>query len=173
MLVLETFSFVMLLILSLGAVGLNIVSLPGNWLLFIGALAWAWVQGWGSPLMWVLPAMLVVLLLAEVLEFLGGMIGARKFGASKTASWMAILGAFVGALLGIYIPVPLIGSLVGAVLGAFAAAWLVELLKEKPMREATRAAVGAALGRGVGIFVKVGCGLIVWAALAVSGGPWW
>jgi uncharacterized protein YqgC (DUF456 family) len=169
---LNLFFYVMLLILCLGAVGLNIVSLPGNWLVFIAAIGWSWAHGWTQPGVYVLAIMLLVLLGAEVLEFLGGMVGARKFGASKTASWMAILGAFIGAILGIYIPVPLVGSLIGAVLGAFATAWLVELLLQRPMGEATKAAVGAALGRGVGIFVKVGGGLLVWLALALLGGPW-
>lgn len=170
---LELFLYVMLLLLTLGAVGLNIISLPGNWIVFIAAISWSWYNGWSQPGVIALVAMLGVLLAAEVLEFLGGMVGARKFGASKTASWMAILGAFAGALFGIYIPIPLIGSIIGAVIGAFAAAWLVEVLKQRPMDEALKAATGAALGRGVGIFVKVGCGLLVWLALAVTGGPWW
>jgi uncharacterized protein YqgC (DUF456 family) len=161
--------YLVLLVGSLGAIALNIFSLPGNWLMLLGALLWSWGHGWNAPTPKILVAMLLLLLAAEVIEFLGGVLGARKFGASKTAAWAAIAGAMVGALVGT--PVPYIGNLVGAVVGAFLAAWVVELLKRRPMDVATKAAIGAALGRGVGIFAKLGGGLTVWLLLAFAGFP--
>jgi uncharacterized protein YqgC (DUF456 family) len=163
--------YALLLLLSLAAILLNIVSLPGNWIMFLLAIGWSWYNAWARPPLWFLPLMMAVLLGAEALEFLGGMIGARKFGASKLAAWAAIAGAMIGAVLGLYIPIPLIGSLIGAVIGAFVAALVVELLKDRPMRQAAKAALGAALGRGVGIFVKLAAGFLVWVFLALTGIP--
>jgi uncharacterized protein YqgC (DUF456 family) len=123
----------------------------------------------------VLLIMLVVLLAAEAVELVSGLVGAQKFGASKAASWAAIPGAMIGALMGVPAwvlgPFSILANLVGAVVGAFVAAWIVELIKQRPMGVATRGAVGAALGRGVGIVTKIGCGVVVWLFLAFFGFP--
>lgn len=157
--------YVLLLILSLAAVGLNIMSMPGNWLMLVMAVLFSWWRGWGHPSLWVLALMLFVLLAGEVIELLGSVVGARKFGASKAATWAALGGAIVGALCGFMIPIPVLGNIIGAILGAFLAAWIVELIKERPFKAATWAALGAALGRATGLVVKICCGLLVWLML--------
>ena len=75
--------YALLLLLSLAAILLNIVSLPGNWFMFLLAIAWSWYNAWERPHLFFLFCMMTVLLGAEALEFLGGMIGARKFGAGQ------------------------------------------------------------------------------------------
>ncbi len=158
--------YALLLLICLAAVALNLLSLPGNWVMWVLVAMWSGLHAWQQPHWLVLSLMVVVLLMAEAMELLGSMVGARKFGASKTASWAAIAGAMVGALAGTFIPILLIGNLIGAIAGAFLAAWVVELLKKRPVDLATKAALGAALGRGVGIVAKIGGGMIVWACVA-------
>ena len=168
--------YLLVLLISLAGVALNVASLPGNWVMFLAALGLSAWHGWQKPHWMGLLLILVILLLAEVLEFVGGMIGARKFGASKSASWAAIGGALVGGIIGIPpITVAVLGidHIVCAILGAFIAAWIVELLWQRPMGEATKAATGAALGRGMGILSKIGGGLLVWICLAILAFPWW
>ena len=171
---LEWFIYGLVLALSLVAIGLNIASLPGNWVVFLAAAGLSAWHDWHHPAWWILPVMFVVLLIAEGLEFLGGMVGAKAFGASRTASWAALFGAVVGGVIGIpplSAVMLLTDHLAGAVIGAFLAAWLVELMKKKPMKESLRAAIGAALGRGAGIVTKIGGGLIVWLFLAIAACP--
>jgi uncharacterized protein YqgC (DUF456 family) len=164
--------YILLLVISLLGIALNVVSLPGNWLILAGALALSVYHGGNNPHWGVLLVILVILLAAEVVEFLSGMIGARKFGASKTAAWAAIGGAIVGGVVGIP-PVTLLmlgtDHLVMAIVGAFGAAWVAELLKQKKMKEALLAALGAALGRGAGLVAKIGAGLLAWVILL----GWW
>ncbi len=120
--------------------------------------------------------MLFVLLIAEGLEFLGGLIGARAFGASRAAAWAAIAGAIIGGLIGIPpVTFVMLGTdhLIGAVIGAFLAALLMEFLLKRPVKEAFWGALGAALGRGAGLVTKIGGGLLVWAMLAVAAWPGW
>jgi len=157
--------YALLLILSLAAVALNIISIPGNWIMLLCALLVSWYSHWTAPSLIILAIMLIVLLFGELIEMMGSLVGAKKFGASTLAAWAAIAGGLVGGLLGFMIPIPLIGNIIGALLGAFLAAWCVELIRQKPFKAATRAAVGAALGRAVGMSTKVGCGLVVWFAL--------
>jgi uncharacterized protein YqgC (DUF456 family) len=172
----ELLLYILLLAISLPAIALNVLSLPGNWLMFLAAVGVSLANGWHHPHWFILLVILVMLLIAEGVEFFGGMIGARKFGASRLASWAAIAGAMVGGLIGIPpITAAMLGMdhLLGAVAGAFIAAWVVEVLRQKPLKEASRAALGAALGRGAGIVTKIGGGLMVWLVLAVFAFPWW
>jgi uncharacterized protein len=171
---LEFAIYILLLLISLPAIALNILSLPGNWLMFIAAVSASMMNGWHHPNWFVLLVILVMLLIAEGVEFFGGMIGARQFGASRLASWAAIGGAMIGGLIGIPpITAAMLGidHLLGAIIGAFLAALMVEVLKNKPMHEASRAAMGAALGRGAGIVTKIGGGLAVWVLLAIVANP--
>lgn len=162
---------ILALLVALCAVLLNIVSLPGNWLILATAIGMCLAHGGHQPHWGVLPLMLLVLLAAEVIEFLSGMIGARKFGASKTAAWAALAGAMLGGIVG-FPPVTAlmlgIDHLVAAVLGAFVAAWIVELIKRKPLKDASLAALGAALGRGTGIITKIAAGLLAWFILLLA-----
>ena len=174
MMLLEFAIYILLLLISLPAIALNILSLPGNWLMFLAAVGASSINGWHHPWWPFLLVMLVTLLIAEGIEFLSGMIGARQFGASRLASWAAIAGAMIGGLIGIPpITVPLLGMdhLLGAILGAFLAALIVEALKQKPIHEASKAAMGAAIGRGAGILTKIAAGLVVWIALAIVANP--
>jgi uncharacterized protein len=162
---------IILLVIALAAVSLNVVSLPGNWVILAAGLAMSIYHGGHQPNWVVLVAILVVLLGAELIEFLSGMVGARKFGASKAAAWAAIAGAVIGGLVGVP-PITLmmlgVDHLFAAVAGAFLAAWMVELLRQRPMKEASLAALGAALGRGTGLAAKIGAGVLAWVILLLA-----
>jgi uncharacterized protein YqgC (DUF456 family) len=162
--------YLLVVTISLGGVLLNIFSLPGNWVMMLAAALLSWGTGWSRPSLSALGVMVVILLMGETVDLLGSVVGARKFGASKGATWAALAGAIAGALIGT--PVPVVGNILGAILGAFIAAWVVELVKKKPMKSATWAAVGAALGKTMGITVKLGCGFIVWLGVIWFAWPW-
>lgn len=159
----------LVLLLSLSAIALNIVSLPGNWVMLVAAAALSWAHGWDQPTVWALGIMLLVLLAGEAIELLGSVVGARKFGASRSATVAAIAGAIIGAIVGT--PVWLMGNIVGAILGAFLAAWAIELMKRRTFKAATWAAVGAALGRTLGLGAKLTAGVAVWVMLAWTAWP--
>lgn len=162
--------YILLLLISLAAVSINVISLPGNWIMLVAAAGWSAYHAWNTPSWPVLAGMLLALLMAEVVELMGSVVGARQFGATKMAGVASIVGAFVGGIIGTLF-LPIIGSIVGAIAGAFLAAWIVELINQRPLWPATKAAFGAALGRGVGLMAKVCFGLAVWLALAIFGFP--
>jgi len=162
---------ILLLVIALASVSLNVVSLPGNWVILATGLAMSIYHGGRQPHWAILVVILLVLLVAEALEFLSGMVGARQFGACKAAAWAAIAGAIIGGLVGIP-PITIvtlgIDHLVAAIAGAYLAAWIVELLKKRSVKEASLAALGAALGRGAGLVVKVGAGILAWLILLLA-----
>jgi uncharacterized protein YqgC (DUF456 family) len=99
----------------------------------------------------------VLMVIAEVLEFMLAGRYARKYGGSKRAGWGAIIGGMVGAFLGV--PVPIIGSVIGAFVGSFVGAFAFEWYGHKDHTVATRVAWGALIGRAVSAAMKVGIGL--------------
>jgi uncharacterized protein YqgC (DUF456 family) len=160
------------LLILLNAVWLVLVifGLPGNWLIVISTCLFAWWR-WedGVFSIYVLIAMVALAVLGELFEFLGGMHGAKRAGASWRGSIAAIAGAVAGAVIGTFlIPVLFLGTVLGACIGAGLATWSLELSRGRKMDESVRCAVGAGLGELLGITAKVTVGIIIWLMVAVA-----
>ena len=167
----HTLALVLLALALLGGLVLVPLGLPGLWLMLAaGALFWVAVPGAGIG-----PGVLFIALLlvglAEYLEFTISGRYAERFGGSRRAAWGAIGGGLVGALLGV--PVPVVGSLIGAMLGAFVGAFAAELTVHRESRaHPGRVATGALLGRAVAAAAKSAMAVlvaIVLMAAAVGG----
>jgi hypothetical protein len=102
-----------------GVVGTVLPALPGTLFVLAGIVLGAWIDdfsrvGWG-----VLSVIGVLALLAWVLDYVAGLLGARKAGASR----QAIIGAALGTLAGLFMGLVgvLFMPLVGAAIGEFVA----------------------------------------------------
>ena len=159
-----------LLLLNLFWLVLVLFGLPGNWLMVLSTSLFAWwtwerhVFSGGT-----LITIVVLAVLGEVIEFLGGTVGARKAGASWRASLAGILGALIGALAGTMVfPVPVVGTILGACLGVAVAVWLVETSRGERSDLSLRRAVGAGIGELIGILSKFVIGIAIWLTIAVA-----
>ena len=121
-------------ILGAGCVFSVILGLPGSWIMLALAVAIEWIDGWWLPdtstttfAWWLILVCGLLAVVGEILEFIAGVLGAKKGGASRRGMWGALIGGIGGAFLGIAIPIPIIGSLIGAAIGTFAGAILGEL----------------------------------------------
>ena len=85
------------------------------------------------------------------IDFVAGMVGARKLGASRRG----MIGAVLGGLVGLFFSLP------GIVLGPFLGALLLEYWGGRPLKEATQAGVGTLLGLVAGVFGKIACCLLM------------
>jgi uncharacterized protein YqgC (DUF456 family) len=140
-----------------GLVGSLLPFVPGTPLIFAGALVYAIATDFTPVGPGRLAILAVLTLAASVLGWLGGSLGARRFGGSR---W-AVVGALVGAVLGVFVP-PL-GLLIGPMAGAVAG----ELLRSGAPRRSIRSGLGAVLGVLVGVLshfvlALVMTGLFVW-----------
>lgn len=148
-----------LMILSLMLIFL---SLPGTWVIL--ALVGLWGFFSGSPEL-TFPFFILLVGLAalgELVEFLAGYFGSKRYGGSSKGS----VGGMIGAVAGAILCAPFcfgLGALPGALAGSFAGTYLMEKSGGMGSNGAIKAAYGATLGRFGGFVVKLGIGIsMVW-----------
>jgi len=145
------------LLLAVGLIAI-IFTLPGNFIIFGGALLYAILTDF-SKIGWRLLLTLGLMATAsELFEYVLGVVGAKRWGASK---W-GIIGALIGAIIGSIVLAPLffgIGALIGLFAGAFLGAYIVELMRGISPDKAFRAGLGALVGRIGATFLKLVIGV--------------
>src|SRR5882762_8493717 len=101
--------YILLLILLLFGLFINVLTLPGLWLMAASYGIYGWLTGWNRFVGWPSFGVLVGLAtIAEIVELTEGSAGAKKAGASKRAMIGAIVGGLVGAVF-LTIPFPVVG----------------------------------------------------------------
>lgn len=136
-----------ILLMLLGLAGSVFPVLPDSLLILCGAflnhftISAPHAVGW-----WALGALTLLSILAHVVDFTAGAVGAKKFGASK---WGA-LGGFLGAIGGLFfLPV---GIFLGPVIGVLCAE---VLLARRALGPAVKSSWGTLLGTTAGLIGKV------------------
>ncbi len=164
-----------ILLLATMVIGLlvNLLGLPGLWLMVAGVAGYGLLTGMGTFVGWqVLVVLLVLALVAEVVEFFAGSVGAKNAGAGRLGMTGAVIGAFIGALVATpLIPVPIVGTVVGACLGAFVGAAGLEIILKPDLFRALRIGFGAAKGRLLGIVLKSTFGGLIFLIAAIDALP--
>lgn len=132
-------------LIAAGVAGTVLPALPGTALVLGGILLGAWIDdfsrvGWGS-----LSVIAALAVLAWVLDYVAGMLGAQRAGASRQALIGAAVGTVVGLLMGLV--GVLFMPLVGAALG--------EYLARRDQRQALTVGVSTWIGIMVGLIAKV------------------
>ena len=133
---------------SAGLIGLVLPAIPGTPLLFLGLLLAAWAENFLYVSGGTIAILAILAIISYSIDLLAGALGAKKFGASRRASFGAALGALVGLFFGF------IGVLIGPFIGAF----IGELTNRIELNPAARAGFGAWLGFLLGIAAKVALG---------------
>ncbi len=103
--IVEIIAVVVLLFFCLAGLVLTPLGLPGNFVIFSGAVIYnliLWEMAIGA---WSLAVVLVLAIVGEILEYGLSMAAARKRGASNKALFGAIIGGIVGAVVGTPVPV--------------------------------------------------------------------
>jgi hypothetical protein len=132
----------------------NILGLPGLWLMVAAHAAYGWATGWNVHVGWSSLIIITSLaLLAEGVEFIAGAAGSKAAGGSKRGMAGAIIGGIIGGLVGSPI-FPIVGTIIGAVAGAGLGAFLVEMGVGRTHEQSMQIGIGAAKGRFWGILAK-------------------
>jgi uncharacterized protein YqgC (DUF456 family) len=161
-------------VLGAGCVFVVLLGLPGTWILLLIAGAMQFTDRlWRSGDLhtfswWTLAIAAVLALLGEAFEFVAGVAGAKRGGASQRGMIGALLGGIVGAIVGASvgfgigaIPGGFIGSALGAIVGELSHPHMTLEMSLKP-------AGGAAVGRLAGTMGKLVLALLLWIGLSIA-----
>ena len=132
-------------LIAVGLVGTVLPLLPGTVLVWGGIVLGAWIDDFarvGSTTV-VVASMLAVL--AWVLDYVAGLMGAQKAGASK----QALLGAAVGTVVGLFM------GLVGVLFMPLVGAAMGEYVARKDQNRAVKVGVATWVGIMLGLIAKV------------------
>lgn len=145
---------VSVLIFLIGLAGSLLPVVPGALIVWLGVVTHRLWMGADASVTWKIVIITGVLtLLGQVADFVMGVWGARRFGAS----WKGAVGAFVGAFIGFFVPPPLFWLIVGPILGAV----IGELAAGRTFREGGKAGVGTVVGGILAFALKFGISVCV------------
>jgi uncharacterized protein YqgC (DUF456 family) len=135
----------------IGMIGALIPILPGTVLVFGGLVLAAWADGFTRVGLPTLIVLALITVLVYVIDFVAGIYGVEKSGASRRAVFGAALGTVVGMFFGL--PGLLLGPFLGAVLG--------EYTVRRHLEGAGRAGAGAWLGLVLGTAAKIALNFVM------------
>ena len=132
-------------LIAAGVAGTVLPALPGTALVLGGIMLGAWVDDFTRVGTGTLAVIAAIAVLAWVLDYVAGLLGARRAGASRQALIGAALGTVLGLFMGLVgvLFLPLVGAAVG------------EYLARKNQRQALTVGVSTWLGIMAGLVAKV------------------
>lgn len=159
-------ALVIFIILALVGLLMIPIGLPGNFMIFIGAIIYNFIAFSWALSFKVLGILLVLAIAAEILEYYLSARAAQKRGVSRAGVAGAFIGGIIGAIVGV--PIFLIGSLLGLFIGAFLGAFIVEFFRQEDVVKAAHAGIGAFYGRLGAIMVKALIGIVMIIIVIIS-----
>jgi|SRR5581483_5727458 len=165
--------YLILLAVLLAGVAINIVTLPGLWLMVGAAALYAIATHFLFLGKYTLMVLFGLALAGEIVEMFVGGAGAKKAGGGRRAIIGAVIGGIVGGIFLTFIPIPVVSTIVGVCLGSFLGAMFFELAAGEEISHSLRVGLGAAQGRFMGIVTKLAFGVVMlcialWAALPIG-----
>ena len=147
-----------LLVMLAGLIGSLLPVLPGVPLVLVAAIGHRLYFGAASVSNLMLGILVALTVVSLVFDFLAGMLGAKKFGAT----WRGMTGAVIGGIVGLFFNLP------GIILGPFIGATLFEMLGDKEFKKAAHAGLGATVGLLLGIVGKFSICVVMMILFAIN-----
>ncbi|MCP4680931.1 MAG: DUF456 domain-containing protein [Desulfobacterales bacterium] len=142
-----------LLLALLGLVGCILPVIPGPALSFLALIVLSWAKHWEPFSLSLLIIMAALTIAVTFLDYVIPAMRAKRYGASKSAIWLSIIGMLLGIL---FFP-PW-----GMIIGAFAGALLGELVGGKDKKQALKSGWGIFVGNMIGMGLKLAfCGIML------------
>lgn len=133
------------LLIVAGIAGTVLPALPGPLFVLAGVVLAAWIDGFSRVGQAAVAIVAVLAVMAWILDYAAGLLGAKKVGASKEALMGAAIGTVVGLFAGFIgvLFLPLVGAAIG------------EYLARRDEKNALKVGVATWLGIMVGLAAKV------------------
>ncbi len=133
------------LLIALGVAGTVLPALPGVIFVLAGIVLGAWIDDFTRVSSWTVGVLSVLALVAWAMDYVAGLLGAQKVGASK----QALIGAAIGTVVGLFMG--LVGVLFMPLVGAAAG----EYVAQRQSHRALKVGIATWLGLMVGLITKV------------------
>ena len=146
------------LLILIGLAGIVLPALPGLPIVFAGMLLAAWAGDFQHISGWTIGVLAVLTVIAMALDFIAGLLGAKRVGASK----LALVGAAIGTIAGLFF------GLVGLIIGPFAGAVLGELAHGREAAKSMKVGLGTWLGMAFGAIAKVTLAVVMLGVFAIA-----
>lgn len=166
---------ILLVVVVVAFWALNLIGIPGNWLIVALAATYAYFMPDDRRLdinLVTVIGLFALAALGEGIELLAGALGASKAGASKRGTALALVGSLLGGMAGLFVPIPVIGQIVGPIvcagLGALTGAVIGEQWKGRDLDESLNIGHAAFWGRLIGTLGKILVGCVMLALIIVS-----
>lgn len=141
-----------LIMMMVGMAGIVVPIIPSTPLIWVGAFIYA-ISTHFEKITWVMLLLFALMtIFSVVLENLGNVYGAKKFGATR---W-GILGSFVGTGAGFFM-----GGPVGLILGPIVGTIIFEVIGGKGYKGALKSGLGNFMGFVGGSMIKMIVGLVM------------
>lgn len=150
---------VVIALFAAGFAGIVLPVVPGAPLLWAGVVVYAWATQFTQVSMTTVILTGVVTLVAMLVDFLSGVLGAKAYGAS----WYGVCGAVGGGLVGMVV-LNVFGLMIGTVVGAFVG----EYLRWRTLAPAVRASVGTIVGLIVNSIAQLFFAMMIVAMFIVA-----
>ncbi|MCK4576416.1 DUF456 domain-containing protein [candidate division WOR-3 bacterium] len=138
-------SIITILLIASGLFGIIIPGLPAAPLILLGSIVYGFGFGFERIGLTIYIILTILASISLIIDYLGSVFGAKKFGASMFGIIGAILGLFIGFI---------VGNIWGLIIGPFVGAFLGELIRKKRPKESLKAGIGATLGFMGGFFLR-------------------
>ncbi|WP_425260464.1 DUF456 domain-containing protein [Rubrivivax sp. RP6-9] len=145
-------------LIVVGIAGTVLPALPGTLFVLAGVVLGAWIDDFTRVGGWTVVAVAVLALLAWVLDYAAGLMGAQRVGASR----QALIGAAIGTVVGIFMG--LVGVLFMPLVGAAAG----EYLARRNQQQALKVGVATWLGMMIGMVAKVALAFVMVGVFIVA-----
>ena len=145
-------------LILLGLAGTVLPALPGPMLVFGGIALGAWIDGFQRVSLTVVGVVAGLAVLAWMLDYVAGLLGARRAGASR----QALVGAAIGTVVGLFM------GLVGVLFMPFVGAVAGEYLARRDEVRAMQVGVGTWVGIMAGLLAKVVLSLVMVGVFVVA-----
>ncbi len=134
-----------IVLILVGLAGTVLPALPGTALVLGGIVLGAWVDNFARVGVVTLAVIAAIAVLAWVLDYVAGLLGAQRAGASRQALVGAALGTVVGLFMGLVgvLFMPLVGAAIG------------EYIARKDQQQALKVGLSTWLGIMAGLLAKV------------------
>ena len=139
------------IMLITGFAGLLLPALPGVLLIFAGLVFAAWAEGFAYVGWGTISILAALTAAAYIIDFLAGLLGAKRFGAGK----YGVMGAAIGTVIGLIFGLP------GIIIGPFLGAVIGELYANKDLQSASTAGLGVWIGMAIGIAARVAVAFVM------------